>query len=279
MKTELNNVIEFEGFKIKHGENMVSLTDLWKASGKGLEYKPKFWMYKTESAEFILAVMKEKKFKGSAAEPLESKPYGYENRHQLEKWCRNISREAEKQGLINITKGRYGGTFAHPQIALAYAKYLSPKLHIFVNQVFFERLEEQHNPELSIARGRARAIETWHKQGKSDTWIQHRLNSIKATKLDNGILKDRLDNRVGFAKCADAVTEEVTGMTAKQFKVTNGLPNYTSVPEMLEDEPLLQYQLARMVSAKFILRNDIQGNKECAKVHKEITNRIVKACN
>ena len=171
MKNELNNVIEFEGFKIKHGENMVSLTDLWKASGKGEDYKPRFWMRKSESAEFILTVMDVQKFKGAAAATLESKPYGEENKRQFEKWCNDISREAEKQGIIAITKGRYGGTFAHPQIALAYAKYLSPKLHIFVNQVFFERLEERHNPELSIARGRARAIETWHKQGKSDTLL------------------------------------------------------------------------------------------------------------
>ena len=38
--------------------------------------------------------------------------------------------------LLSKTYGRNGETFAHWQIALAYAKYLSPELHMAVNEVF-----------------------------------------------------------------------------------------------------------------------------------------------
>ncbi|WP_421958081.1 KilA-N domain-containing protein [Pseudodesulfovibrio senegalensis] len=42
---------------------------------------------------------------------------------------------ASQAQLVKITKGRYGGTLAHWQIALAYAKYLSPKFHIAANKI------------------------------------------------------------------------------------------------------------------------------------------------
>lgn len=38
--------------------------------------------------------------------------------------------------IYKATKGKGGGTFAHWQIALAYAKYLSPELHMQVNEVY-----------------------------------------------------------------------------------------------------------------------------------------------
>ena len=37
--------------------------------------------------------------------------------------------------ILKTVKGRYGGTYAHWQIALAYAKYLSPEFHIWCNEV------------------------------------------------------------------------------------------------------------------------------------------------
>lgn len=41
-----------------------------------------------------------------------------------------------KTGIYKTTRGKGGGTFAHWQIALAYAKYLSPELHMQVNEVY-----------------------------------------------------------------------------------------------------------------------------------------------
>lgn len=38
--------------------------------------------------------------------------------------------------IYKATRGKGGGTYAHWQIALAYAKYLSPELHMQVNEVY-----------------------------------------------------------------------------------------------------------------------------------------------
>jgi hypothetical protein len=64
--------------------------------------------------------------------------------------------------------GNFGGTYAHKQIALSYAKYLDPKLHVLVNQIFFENIEEEKNPDLIIERG----IKTYQKHGKTLQWVE-----------------------------------------------------------------------------------------------------------
>ncbi|MDF2790599.1 MAG: hypothetical protein K0S80_3700 [Neobacillus sp.] len=140
----MNNIspLNFNGTQIRTDENeRINMTDLWKASGKDKTYKPYEWSRKSGS-EFIEVVSKKLK-----------EPTGR---------------------LLEITRGRYGGTLAHKQIALAYAKYLSPELHMYVNQVFFERLEEEANPELGINRSHERAIESWTNQGRDDMWIEQR---------------------------------------------------------------------------------------------------------
>lgn len=142
--TTMNNMetLQFNNINIRVDEHeRVNMTDLWKASGKAEEYKPYRWI-KYEGSEFINAVTN--KLKGHVTPLLETK------------------------------RGRTGGTFGHKQIALAYAKYLSPELHMYVNQVFFERLEEEANPELGITRSHERAIESWTNQGKSPVWIEQR---------------------------------------------------------------------------------------------------------
>jgi len=95
-----------------------------------------------------------------------------------------------KSRIIKSKRGKGGGTLAHWQLALTYAKYLSPELHIAVNDVFKERLEEYVDPELGITRSQERARKKWKAQGKSDKWISKREES----KFIHGIYVDTLLN-------------------------------------------------------------------------------------
>jgi len=47
--------------------------------------------------------------------------------------------------IYKTTRGRFGGTWAHWQIALAYAKYLSPEFHAWANQAIKDRIEEDRS--------------------------------------------------------------------------------------------------------------------------------------
>ena len=105
---------------------MVSLTDMWKAQGSKPSRKPTFWLRHEGAVNFMESLAKKLNL--------------------------------DSQSLLTIKSGRYGGgTFAHKQIAIAYAKYLSPEFHMFVNDVFMEKMEEEANPELSYEKNQSRA--------------------------------------------------------------------------------------------------------------------------
>lgn len=112
------------------------------------------------------------------------KPAHWLESEPVQKFISTVSTKLKvgNSDLLYTVKGRTGGTYAHWQIALAYAKYLSPELHMFVNECFKDRMEEENNPELAINRGRERAVKHWKKSGMSEEWICERL---KATKCNN----------------------------------------------------------------------------------------------
>lgn len=85
-----------------NADGLISLTDLWKAAGGENRNRPGEWL-KTDGV---------RKFVGAVAN-------GEDSRH-----------------FVQTKPGPGGGTFAHWQIALAYAKWLSPALHMQVNEVF-----------------------------------------------------------------------------------------------------------------------------------------------
>jgi KilA-N domain len=47
-----------------------------------------------------------------------------------------LSLNVTKHHIIKTARGKGGGTYAHKNVALAYAKYLSPELHMQVNDVY-----------------------------------------------------------------------------------------------------------------------------------------------
>lgn len=234
---------EFNGIQVAfEGKEKISLTDLWKAAGSNPDKRPNDWVVITENQEFIQSVSK-----------------------QL---------NTAVDGIIKTKRGKGGGTWAHWQIALAYAKYLSPELHMFVNQCFKERLEEESNPELAITRGHERAIRTWKRQGKSDEWIAARIRTINAAKINNRVLKKYGDDNLVFPMCANAMNRRILGMDAKEYKEARGIPVKAATRDFLDDIQLAELELASLVSAKRIQENCVYGNLACANAHEVVAGRI-----
>jgi hypothetical protein len=71
------------------------------------------------------------------------------NRDETDSFIKSVRKKLNTplEGVLKSTKGRYGGTYAHWQIALAYAKYLSPEFHIWCNEVVRDRFIEMRDPD------------------------------------------------------------------------------------------------------------------------------------
>lgn len=116
---------------IRHRKEMLSLTDMWKAAGAPDGHAPSDWLDLVTTKEFI--------------------------------GCVEASLNAGNPGII-AKRGKGGGTFAHWQIGLAYAPYLSPEFHMWCNEVVRERMEARFarasgkftRPRISSLRTRSR---------------------------------------------------------------------------------------------------------------------------
>jgi hypothetical protein len=113
-----NVPLVYEGTRISAKNEMLSLTDMWKAAGSPNNREPFNWARK-EGAPFIEAVVVTHNLTGSQ--------------------------------VMNMKSGKGGGTWAHWQIAMAYAKYLDPKFHMWCNTIVRSHMEGRptvgHVPE------------------------------------------------------------------------------------------------------------------------------------
>lgn len=107
--------LNYEGHVIADKGDMLSLTDMWKANGADESRKPSEWLRSADGKRFaeFLAI--------------------------------SLGDQVGISHLVKTTKGaagkKGGETFAHWQIAMAYAKYLSPSFHMWCNTVVRERME------------------------------------------------------------------------------------------------------------------------------------------
>jgi KilA-N domain len=100
--------LTYNGALIRDRDEKLCLTDMWKAAGSADAKRPANWARK-EGAKFI-------RFLADTVNMAESH-------------------------IIQAERGRYGGTWGHWQIGLAYAKYLSPPFHAWANEVVRQHME------------------------------------------------------------------------------------------------------------------------------------------
>ncbi|MCW0979416.1 KilA-N domain-containing protein [Agrobacterium sp. BT-220-3] len=104
--------LNYNGHVITDKGDMLSLTDMWKANGSDPARQPSNWLASADAKRFITFV----------TDILNPRISGTE---------------------LVVTKvgGRKPGSWAHWQIAFAYAKYLSPEFHMWCNTAAREKME------------------------------------------------------------------------------------------------------------------------------------------
>ena len=212
---------------IHHDGDMVSLTDLWKEAGSNKDKTPNDWRNIESNQQLIDTV----------ASMLNTVP----------------------NGIIKSKRGKGGGTYAHKQIALAYAKYLDPKLHVLVNEVFFQRIEEEKNPDLAIERG----IKTYKKQGRTDEWIAKRLNGKGKRNEFTSCLAAHGVEKDGFRNCTNAIYTPLYGGSTAVVREKKNLEKGVSIRDNLSSIELDAINFAESLSKHAIERDNIRGNAKC----------------
>lgn len=214
--------------RINFDADMVSLTDLWKEAGSVREKAPNFWLNQDATKDFV----------EMAASML----------------------NATQNCIIKSKRGKGGGTYAHKNIALAYAKYLDARLHVMVNEVFFQRVEEEKNPDLIVDR----AIDTYKRKGKSDTWITKRIKGkVKRNEFTSCLARHGVDSPEGFKKCTNAVYKPLYGGSTAIVRKKKNLPDTANIRDNMSEVELSAVEFIESLSKDNIERQNAQGDNQC----------------
>jgi hypothetical protein len=187
-----------------------------------------------------------------------------------------------RRSVLSMRAGGIGGggsTHAHWQLALSYASYLSPEIHLQINEVFKERLEELVDPELSHTRGTQRAKDGWKRQGKTDKWVTTRLKGINDRNHFTETLAGHGVAGRQFAAISNIENKAVLGCTAQTFKKKSDLCKSAKVRDHVGRTELAGFSLIEASSSEQIEDENSTTAKECTSIVTNTSDVVAETMN
>jgi hypothetical protein len=230
MGNEIQRAFEVKGMKVPTDANgFVSLTGIWIAAGRTKGKNPDFWLRTNTAKEFVASVTTSQK-------------------------CDVVRR---------VNGGDNKGTWGHWQVALAYAKWLSPEIHQFVNEGFRQWQAEEKNPHLGVER----AVKNYLKLGVTPEWIRDRFDSIVTRKEFTSAMKDHNCKTIGsdnpYAEATRSIALAVIGKTPKEIRIERGVKKSEATRDAYKDYELVRTRFAESESKKLIQEEAADGNVPC----------------
>lgn len=203
----------------------ISLTDIAKHKEPGrADHVIQNWMRNRNTIEF-LGVWE--RLNNADFNPLEFE--GFKNRAGLNSFVltpRQWIDTTRAVGLISKS-GRYGGTYAHKDIAFEFASWISVEFKLYLIKEF-QRLKEDENNRLSLAWNLNRTLSKLNYRIHTDA-IKSHLIPAAVTASQAAII---------YANEADILNVALFGLTAKQWRDTNpdiegNMRDYATIEQLL----------------------------------------------
>lgn len=248
MKRPKKSVIEVHGTAVsilsgKDGD-YISLTDMLQA--KDGEFFISDWLRNRNTVEFL-----------GIWESVFNPRFNYgefaiiKSQAGLNSYKISVKDWVERTNAIGLkaTPGRYGGTFAHPDIAFEFGMWISPEFKIYLVKEF-RRLKEDENRRLSLAWNLNRTLSKLNYRIHTDAVKAHLIPAIVTP----------AQAAFTYATEADLLNVALFGHTARQWRDANpklegNVRDYASVEQLLV--------LANMegMNAEFIHMGLLQGER------------------
>jgi len=199
----------------------ISLTDMVKGIENGLALIEK-WLRNKNTIEFI--GMWEEMYNPSFNSP---EFEGIKNSAGLNRFILSVKQWIEKTNSIGIIAkaGRYGGTYAHKDIAFEFASWVSPQFKLYLLKEF-QRLKEEEQKTLGWSAKRELTKINYHIHTAA---IKRNLIPVELTPLQTSII---------YANEADVLNVALFGMTAKEWRESNSdlkgnIRDYATINELI----------------------------------------------
>jgi hypothetical protein len=229
MSNTKKSTIEVQGTTItvlnQANDEYISLTDIAKHKEPDRsDHVIQNWMRNRNTVEFlgIWERLHNINFK-----PLEFE--GFKNRAGLNSFVltpRQWIDTTNAKGLVSKS-GRYGGTYAHKDIAFEFASWISVEFKLYLIKEF-QRLKEDENHRLSLAWNLNRTLSKLNYRIHTDAIKSHLIPATVTTS----------QAAVIYAHEADVLNVALFGQTAKQWRDTNpgmegNMRDYATIEQLL----------------------------------------------
>ena len=150
---------------------------------------------------------------------------------------------------LKATAGRYGGTYAHKDLAFEFGMWISAEFKIYLIKEF-QRLKEDENDRLNL---------TWN-LNRTLSKINYRIHTdaIKQTIIPENITKEQA--HFIYANEADVLNVALFGKTAKQWRAENPTAD-GNIRDQATIEQLLVLANIESMNAEFIRMEILQSDR------------------
>lgn len=202
-------------------KDYISLTDMVRGIVNGLALIEK-WLRNKNTIEF-LGIWEEMYNPGFNSPEFE----GIKNEAGLNRFILSVKQWTEKtnsKGLI-AKAGRYGGTYAHKDIAFEFASWVSPQFKLYLLKEF-QRLKEQEQQQLGWTAKRELSKINYHIH----------TDAIKQNLIPKELTLQQIS--MVYANEADVLNVALFGITAKQWRDQNpdskgNIRDYANINELI----------------------------------------------
>jgi len=202
-------------------KDYISLTDMVKNIENGLALIEK-WLRNKNTIEFI-GIWEELYNPNFNSPEFE----GIKNQAGLNRFILSVKQWIEKTNAIGIIAkaGRYGGTYAHKDIAFEFASWVSPQFKLFLLKDY-QRLKEEEQKAIGWTAKRELAKINYHIHTDA---IKHNLIPLELTPLQISYV---------YANEADVLNVALFGTTAKEWRDQNpdlkgNIRDYATINELI----------------------------------------------
>jgi len=202
-------------------KDYISLTDMVKNIENGLALIEK-WLRNKNTIEFI-GIWEELYNPDFNSPEFE----GIKNQAGLNRFILSVKQWIEKTNAIGIVAkaGRYGGTYAHKDIAFEFASWISPQFKLFLLQDY-QRLKEDEQKAVGWTAKRELAKINYHIHTNA---IKHKLIPAELTPKQISYI---------YADEADILNVALFGITAKSWREANpnlegNIRDYATINELI----------------------------------------------
>ena len=229
--------LQFEGESVRQDrDGRFSLNDLHRMAGGDPSRAPFRWV-QFDGTRALVSVVQDQQDSNSAQSAI---------------WKVMVSR-----------RGNMGGTWAVMSLALAYASYLSPEFRAACLKVVEERIEEEQNPELGIARAQERAVKAWTRTGKTSSWIGVRIEGISTRNEFTAICAKR--GAKDFRALTNAIYLGIYNDNAKALREKHELKTGANIRDAMGETALIMVRLAENLAGKKAEGENLYGDTELSK--------------